>query len=422
MADEKNMIYEDNYSQGEFKKTLDELMTEEEQKRVNFYLEKYNKGKSDMQDRIEEWEEIHRAYKGERTDTVSEGEANEVAVNVIISQVEGQVSSMMNNNITGTYKGIGYSDQKFARTAGIVGDFLLQQNDAKALTKIAGRRYIQFGNVALVVNWDAERMDDFGLPIIECPKLGTIIVDDKIDDVAKDLQRADYIIQEVGSRSIIWARKEFGDELADAIQIGNNEMNFDFDTQDDDESFTYLRVWTKNNEQGNLQLLEISLCGVMLSESDPGSPYYKHVFNRFPIFMAGLYKDESDSYYFGDGKVLLPMQKYINKLYDEILLAIKFASQGRTYADPSSQLNPVEFAEADPSKVIYAKNPAQTIKTERGVGINEVVLSILRQIMDKVQEATRFSALMTGNDPGRQMTATQAGIQMQQGEIGRAHV
>ena len=418
MADEKELIYEDKYEQSDFKKTLDELMTEEEQKRVAFYIEKYEKGKADMQDRLEAWEEIHRAYKGERTDTVDYGEANPVAVNVILSQVEGQVSSMMNNNITGTYKGIGYSDQKFARTAGIVGDFILKQNDAKGLTKIAGRRYVQFGNTILTVNWDADGMEQFGLPKIECPKLGTVFIDDKIDDITRDLQRADYIIQEVGSRSIIWARRQFGDEIADAVQIGNNRMDFDYDDTDDDESFTYLRVWTRNNEQENLQLLEISLCGILLSESEPSSPYYKNVFNNYPFFAAGLYKDESDSYYFGDGKVLLPMQKFINKLYDEILLAVKFSSQGRTYADPSSQLNPVEFAESDPSKVIYAKNPAQTIRTERGVGINETVIGLVRQIMDKVQEATRFSSLMTGNDPGRQMTATQAGIQMQQGVTG----
>lgn len=415
---DESMIYEDKYSQSEHKKTIEELTTDEEQKRVAFYLEKYEQGKASMQERLEEWEEIHKAYKGERTDSVDQGEVNPVAVNIMLSQIEGQVSSMMNNNITGTYKGIGYSDQKFARTAGIIGDFILKQNDAKGLTKIAGRRYIQFGNTILTVNWDADAMDSFGLPKIECPKLGTVIVDDKIDDISKDLQRADYIIHEVGSRSIMWARRKFGDELADAIQLGNNNPDFEYKDTDDDESFTYLRVWTRNNEQENLQLIEISLCGILLSESDPSHSYYKNVFNKYPFFIAGLYKDESDSYYFGDGKALLPMQKIINKLYDEIILAIKFSAQGRTYADPQAQLNPVEFAEADPSKVMYAKNPGQNIKTERGVGINEVVLSIIRQIMDKVQETTRFSALMTGNDPGRGMTATQAGIQMQQGVTG----
>ena len=417
MSDELK-IYEDQYNQSDVKKTPEELMDEDQRERVQFYLTKYEEGKSAMEERMQEWNEIHRAYKGERTDDVKYGEANPVAVNVILSQVEGQVSSLMNNNITGTYKGIGYSDQQFARTAGIVGDFLLQQNNIKALTKVSGRRYVQFGHTILTTQWDAEALNDFGLPKMEVIKPGTLIIDDKIDDIVLDLQRADYLIHEVGSRSIMWARRKFGDEIADAIQLGNNSDDFDYKDSDDDESFTYLRVWTRNNEQGNLQLLEISLCGILLSESEASSPYYKYVFNRYPFFIAGLYKDESDSYYFGDGKVLLPMQKYINKLYDEILLAIKFNSQGRTYADPTSELNPAEFAEADPSMVLYAKHPTQTIVTTRGTGINEVVFNLLNQILDKVQEATRFSALMTGNDPSRAMTATQAGIQMQQGITG----
>lgn len=411
-------IFEDKYIQEDPELTLDELMTAEEHKRVAFYLKKYEEGKADMAERMEIWEEIHKAYKGERTDKVEYGEPNPVAVNILLSQIEGQVSSMMNNNITGAYRGIGYSDQKFARTAGIVGDFILKQNDAKGLTKIAGRRYIQFGNAIVTPIWDAEALNGFGMPKLEVPKLGTIIFDDKIDDIVRNTQECDYIIQEVGSKSIMWARRVYGDDIADAIVLGNNEMSFEYDDPDTDESFTYIRVWTRNNEYNNLQLLEISKCGVLLKESDPSTPYYKHTFNRYPIFVAGLYKDESDSYYFGDGQALLPMQKLINKLYDEIILAVKFSSQGRTYADPNSKLNPAEFAEADPSKVIYADNPNQFIKTERGTGLNDVVFNLLTQIMDKVQETTRFSSLMTGNDPGRSMTATQAGIQMQQGVTG----
>ena len=324
----------------------------------------------------------------------------------------------MQTTNTGSYQGVGFSDQKFARTAGIVGDFILKRNNARQIVKKAGRRYLQFGHTVLTTYWDDKALDNFGLPRIECLKPGTVIFDDKIEDIVDDLQRCDYIIHEVGSRSIMWARKKYGDEIADAIQLGNNDPGFEFKDTDNDESFTYLRVWTRNNEYENLQLLEISLCGILLSESDPSEPYYKHIFNRYPFFVAGLYKDESDQYYFGDGKILLSMQKVINKLYDEIILAIKFSSQGRTYADPNSKLNPAEFAEADPSKVIYANNPHQYIKTERGAGLNEVVFSLLTQLLDKVQEVTRFSALMTGNDPGRSMTATQAGIQMQQGITG----
>ena len=413
-------IYEDNYQQDDaFQKTRDELMTEEQQKRVDFYLSKYHEGKADLEERMQEWEEIHRAYKGERTDIIDDDDMEkQVAVNIMLTQIEGQVSSMQTANITGSYQGVGFSDQKFARTAGIVGDFILKRNNARQIVKKAGRRYLQFGYTVLTTYWDDEALDNFGLPRIECLKPGTVIFDDKIEDIVDDLQRCDYIIHEVGSRSIMWARKKYGDEIADAIQLGNNDPGFEFKDTDNDESFTYLRVWTRNNEYENLQLLEISLCGILLSESDPSEPYYKHIFNRYPFFVAGLYKDESDQYYFGDGRILLSMQKVINKLYDEIILAIKFSSQGRTYADPNSKLNPAEFAEADPSKVIYANNPHQYIKTERGAGLNEVVFNLLTQLLDKVQEVTRFSALMTGNDPGRSMTATQAGIQMQQGITG----
>ena len=340
MSDEKDLIFEDKYQQDGESVVREDLMTEEQIKRVDFYLNKYDEGKSKMGDRLDEWEEIHEAYKGERTDSVEYGEANPVAVNIILAQVEGQVSSMMQNNITGTYKGIGYSDQQFAKTAGIVGDFILRQNDAKGLTKIGGRRYIQFGNTMYSPSWDADEMDGFGVPKIECPKLGSVIVDDKIDDIPKDLQRADYIIHEVGSRSIMWARRKFGDELADAIVLGNNQPDFDYKETDTDESFTYLRVWTRNNEQENLQLLEISLCGILLSESEPSRPYYKHVFNKYPFFAAGLYKDESDSYYFGDGKALLPMQKYINKLYDEILLGNQIQLTRKNICRPFKSIKP----------------------------------------------------------------------------------
>ena len=413
-------IYEDNYQQDDaFQKTRDELMTEEQQKRVDFYLTKYHEGKANLEERMQEWEEIHRAYKGERTDIIDDDDMEkQVAVNIMLTQIEGQVSSMQTTNIAGSYQGVGFSDQKFARTAGIVGDFILKRNNARQIVKKAGRRYLQFGYTVLTTYWDDEALDNFGLPRLECLKPGTVVFDDKIDDIVDDLERCDYIIHEVGSRSIMWARKKYGDEIADAIQLGNNDPGFEYKDTDNDESFTYLRVWTRNNEYENLQLLEISLCGILLSESDPSEPYYKHIFNRYPFFTAGLYKDESDQYYFGDGRILLSMQKVINKLYDEIILAIKFSSQGRTYADPNSKLNPAEFAEADPSKVIYANNPHQYIKTERGSGLSEVVFSLLTQLLDKVQEVTRFSALMTGNDPGRTMTATQAGIQMQQGITG----
>ena len=75
------LIYEDKYQQNDFKKSIDELMDDEQQKRVQYYLKAYQDGKAKVQDNIEEWEEIHRAYKGERTDATEGGKINPVAEN-----------------------------------------------------------------------------------------------------------------------------------------------------------------------------------------------------------------------------------------------------------------------------------------------------------------------------------------------------
>ena len=272
MANLISKLFENKYKPNDtFKKAREELMSEEEIERVDFYLDKFTESENKLSELLEEWEEIHKSYKGERTDIVSNMPENPIAVNILLSQIEGQVSSMMSNNITGSYQGVGYSDQKFARTASIVGDFILKQNHIKSLVKASSRRYLQFGEGILTTSWDEKAMNEFGLPKIQSLSPDVVFVDDKITDVT-ELQEADYIIHKVGSKSILWAKEKYGKERGNAIKIGNEQPNFDYEGLDDSESFTYLRVWTRNNEQGNLQLIEISVCGVLLSESEPFKP------------------------------------------------------------------------------------------------------------------------------------------------------
>lgn len=414
-----NMIYEDGYTMtDDFYKLREEIMTEEEIRRAELYIKKYDELAAQMEEKIMEFDEIEKLYKGER-EKEYESDPNSF-VNVILPQIEGQVSAMTNHNITAAIKGKGYSDQRFAFTVDPIARLILKENKIKQLIKKIGRRYLKFGNAAMLVEWDDEALDGFGLPKMKAPSITKVYIDSNIHDL-DDIQEAEYIIVEKGTKSILWAKEEFGEDRARAVSLGNTREDFTkrFNTGNDNtEEFTYLEIWTRNNEQGNLQKIEMSKCGVILRESDPSTPYYQYVFNRYPIFMTGLYQEEEELHRFGDGKLLKPIQELINKLYDEIIIAIKFAAQSRTYADPKAKLNPGEFAEADPRKVLKATNPGQWIKTERGTGINQVVFNLLEQLFNKVQEMTRFSALMTGNDPGSSMTATQAGIQMQQGISG----
>lgn len=411
-------FYEQRFNQSDSKVDIDKLMTEEEQERVAYYVKKYEELKETMSDRLggdAGWEKIEQAYKGEREDKSIYSE-NKRVINIMLPQIEGQLANMTNTNLQGIYRGRGYSDQKFAMTASKVGDFILGQNNIRSIVKRFGRRYLKFGTGVLTVSWNKDLLNGQGLPKIECVQTSKVFVDNKVADVVHDINEADFIIHEVGDKSIDWARREYGDDIADAIQAGMKNKDFGNETENK-ESFTYLRVWTRNNEKRNLELLEISMNGILLSDSGGSSPYYKHVFNKYPFFFAGMYQLEDDSYYFGDGYILLPYQEYINKLLDEIIRAVQFSSQGRTFVDPTSGINPDDLMSGDPSIPIITRN-VNLVRTERGAGINEVVFTTIQMMFQKVQEATRFSALMTGNSTGEVLTATQAGIQTQQGATG----
>lgn len=400
----------------------EDLMTEEEIKRVDYYLLRHQEGMATLQESLDEWEEISNMYESERESTY-EHDVN-AFVNMMLPNIEGQVSSLISSNISATCKGKGISDDKFASTADPIISLVMKESKVKERVKRSSRRYILFGECFLMPYWDDEAFDGFGIAKLKTPQMGTIIVDGNIKDM-EDIQEAEYIIREVGSKSINWARREFGDDIADAITLGNQVAKFqDTNTTDDDMAFTMIEVWTRDNENQVLERIQMSLCGILLDEREKGDrfpptePFFKYVHNKYPIFVSGLYPREGEFHRFGDGKILKPIQELINRLYDEIVLAIKFSSQGRTFADPNAKMNPDEYAESDPSKPIIATNPNNFIKSVQGTGINEVVFNLLAQLFQKVQEATRFSALMTGNETGENMTATQAGIQMQQGNTG----
>lgn len=395
-----------------FSEARAEVMTPEQVERADFFLRKFENWKAEIQEKESEWQEIGNLYAGQR-EADHDSDVN-AYVNVVLPNIEGQVASMTNHNITTNVRGKGVSDQKFASSVEPVAAMIAEENDIKQLVKRSGRRYLLYGNCCTTVVWDPDALDGFGLPEIKSRNVTRVCIDGKIKDMA-DVQKGDYIIEDAGVVSIEWAKHKFGEEKARAVQLGNIEPDFSNEAKtDDQDGFTLLRVWTRLNKDRNLQLLELSRCGVLLSQSDPTVPYHKYVFNRYPVFFAGLYPEEGEFYRFGDGLALKPLQELINKLYDEIVLAVKFSSHGRTYADPNSGLNPDDFARCDPRDLLYMKNPGQMLRTERGVGLNQVVFKLLEQLFIRVQEVTRFSALMTGNSPGT-VTATQAGIQMQQG-------
>lgn len=409
-------MYEKKYSQSdEFKAARETVNTPEQIKRADFYINKYNNLKTEMNTNQVEWEEIDQLYQSQRE------EASENAPNsfdpIILPVVEGQVAAMSDKTLSASVKGEGFSDQRFAHTGQILVDYMYRNIRIRSKVKEGARRYLKYGNGCFCAGWDPDALDKFGLPDWRTPDISKVFVDGKIKSIL-DVEKAEYIIEEIGSFSILSAIKDYGEEIASAVSLGNTQEGFSAEYKaDDDESFTKLHVWTRNNEQGNLQRLEISLCGIMLKESDPKTPFYEHVENQYPYKFFGLYPKEGVFYRFGDGKILTKLQKLLNNLWDECIIAAKYSAQAERYVDPNAGFDPDQL-DGDPSHPIMVREPKTNVHTVQGSGINQIVLMLINLILTEVQRITRFSQLMMGSSPAREITATQSGIMVQQGNMG----
>ncbi len=424
-------IYEDQYEQNseKFAQLVDDLMTEEQKKRAEFYLLHYNTLSAEMDERKTEWEELEQLYRAD-TEVPEDEDDPDCFVPIINPTVEGQIQTL-DIDPQVTCQGEGYSDHQFARTGEILATWMFKKNKIRKLIKRHERRrrgYI--GTAWFKVVWDPEALDGFGMPKITCPSTTKVLVDGKIKDYTRT-QEADFLIEEIGLVSIITLKQDTErkpinekytmSDIADAIALGNTVLDFGGEESGDDkDSFTLLHIWTRNNDEGNLQLIEMSKCGIIITESDPKEPYYTKVRNKYPYFCTVLYEKENSLYGFSDGKLLKRLQILLNNLWNECVIACRHSAQTTTYIDPNAKIDPDDFAagKRDPRNPIVARNPRTNVLESTGKGINVTIFNLISLVISEAQRVVRFSSLKTGTNTGRDMTARQAGIEMNEAERG----
>ena len=199
-------IFEDSYDQ-DIRPILSAVMDEEQIKRSLFYLE-YNTLKAEYMENETEWAAIEEMYASEK-ETPDDGDSPNAFVNVILPSVEGQVASMTEQNISANVRGKGYADQAFGRTSGIIANTTLKENNIRQKAKRLARRYCLFGNAVAMYGWDPDAFDGKGMFDIETPYPGFVLVDGKIKDM-ENLQKAEFIIHEVGQVSVLYAQRKWG--------------------------------------------------------------------------------------------------------------------------------------------------------------------------------------------------------------------
>jgi hypothetical protein len=409
----------------------EKFMTKDEMVMVNEYISKLNNRVGDMGRLFANWDEIEEYYSNEQADI--EGSPN-TKVNIINSNVEGQVSQLVEQNIAVTTRGEGPSDEPFADWARIGLDWTLRKNKFKQVLAVHERRRTKFGVGLFNVSWDSNAIGKFGLAKIFPTPLNKLFVDGQIKDPLR-FQEAEYIC-EVVTVSKTYMKNRYGKDKADAVDYGNNlyRDNGVFqsdDTQDDEYSVDLLLWWSR--QDGKLRLQEISGCGVLLYDShkeggrkdnqkhsdEKIKSYYKYVNDRYPYFLTVMYPEEGNLYGFGDGKLLLPLQKMINELYNKIRIS---ARPNLILIDTNAEVDLSDFDENSLEPRYYEGSSVQGVpvhKVEYGV-VNTAWWSLLDRIHVEAQRVTRFSNLMIGQGKSAD-TATEASIQQQQGYLATDH-
>jgi len=390
-------------------------MSQEERKLVDNFLVRIDANRGEMGDIYDRWEKEAEAYAGDQE--LKDNHPNS-RVNIFLANIEGQVASMVDKDISITTRGRGPSDEAFAESGRVGLEWTLRQNGLKLILDRHERRRLQFGIGWLKTYWDPDAIDGFGLARLAAPPLQSMFVDSKITD-PMNLESADYIAEYM-LRSKTWARETYGD-MVDYIYFGGSDRSGVFSkdkTIDDEDAFYLIQLWTKTD--GKLRLLEFSDDGVLLFDSfkewtgkkfkikDDPQPFYRC--NEYPYFLTLCYPEEGKLIGFGDGKLLRPLQDMINDLYDQIRRA---ARPNRLFIDPDSNVS-IEDLDQDDGP-IPAERPNDTIRVVEMGKVNEALWRLLNAIHSEVQRVTRFSELMLGQPGKTADTATEAAIQQQQG-------
>lgn len=416
------MSYEEEQRTQNTTNNWNELMTAEEQLRGNYYAQQYRIRRAELDKYKDEWDYLQELYQCERAGNPDDLSYPNSFIPIITPAIEGQTASIMDTDIDYRHLTNNPAHRSAMKKLDAASDYNRKKSGFRQHMKDFTRYYSLLGNAWVYISWEKgyskKKSNPGGYASIEIPPLLSVIVDGRIKD-SKDYQNAEYIILERGYQSIAWAKKEYGEELGNAVSSGyqrleGNDPDISFD---DRYTFMLLEVWTRSNEQHNLQKIEMDTNGLFLRVSDPSKPYYLHVDNEYPFKMARMLPQLGKFYGVGDGAILRRIQETVNKLVDEVEVSARFSSQTRTVVDSDCQFAAEQFT-SNPSDIAYCKDPRQNILQLPGTGLNQVVFNMIELLNREWQKAIRFNEAMTGNTQGSSATATQINTQMSQGSVG----
>lgn len=399
------------------------IMTQDQIDRGRRYVQQYYTRRSEVDAKYkDEWDYLQKLYECKRDPVGDDEDFPNSFIALITPTVEGQVASMLESQIEFSHVTNNPGHKAFMSQFDAASEYYRKKCRFKEHLKDFTRFYDLLGNCYLTVSWEQSisnnKSKPNGYPRISVPPILSILVDGKIKD-SKDLQYAEYIIQEIGNVPISYILEEYGEPYADVAALNSSRQEGeDSDiSEDDSDSVMLLRYWTRDRKTNALHLVELDINGVIYRESDPKIPYYTHVDNEYPFTIARMMPQLGMFYGFGDGALLVGLQQTVNNLTDELELAARFSAQSKIAVDPRAKMAGSQLT-SNPADPIYCEDPTTNIKVLQSGGINAVVPNFIEICLREAQRITRFHDIMTGNQTGSSATATQINSQMSQGSVG----
>lgn len=380
------------------------------EKYISYYLSA-SRARGDLQEKLKKCD---RYWEGDTN--IPENEFDPASsTNIVHANVEGNVANLIEQNIAVSAEPVGEGDISYAKNINAILNFILKRNRLIRKMDIHERRREKYGTGVLRVTFDPSALSGEGLPVIECPHPKAIYVDPCISDPYK-INDAKFVIEKI-KKSIYWAKENFGEEIASQIK-----PNFD-PAYDSDEEYTgdgendwycHLLIWTR--EGGELRLVEMSGCGIILRDSGRG--FYKNC--GYPYFFTPLYFREGSIWGKGDCELLMALQDLINDLDDQIRINARLTGNPQRLIETGSGID--IDALTNEAGLNIPVNHINAIKNLDAPPLPPYIENRRNTALQyESQRVTRFSDQLSGGKQQGVKTATEALAISQSGNTAMNH-
>ncbi len=212
--------------------------------------------------------------------------------NIINTNVETQVASMVDQSIDIELKPYEPADKPYVKKARLILDRIKDVNHLPKKIEKHERKKCKFGTGILRVMYNKCLIDKIGCPEIKVCNPAYVYPDPNITNI-EDLQEAEFIIETL-PKSLYWAEEKFGKERAWAIAPGYNPIDSTFVFRENHEAnydvagdhYLHILYWCKT-KSGKLRLIQMSGCGIVLSDTEEDKEYnYFTDDGRYPYFFT----------------------------------------------------------------------------------------------------------------------------------------